>query len=210
MPGKADRAIALFAAATLGAAAQAQRVPRPAPIPPALHSVIRPTAAAYWFEIVARDGGTRRYDGRWCVPTGYRLFGGGRFLGIASRGGERCGYVVIDRDAPPEAGELLTGAAPVFSPDGRHYVAAANVGRSDVDGVALWKVGRGTTVRRFAATRLAGADVRVESWRGSACVALSAAGGAGGRRLYELNLGRRVTMRAAPGRRPCARREAGG
>jgi hypothetical protein len=209
MRRKAERTIALLAAAMLGGAALA--APSPAPIPPALRSVIRPTAHAYWFDIVARGGETWRYDGRWCVPTGYRLFGGGRFLGIASSGGEGCGYAVVDRDAPPDAGELPTGAEPVFSPDGRYFVAAANVGRSDVDGVALWEVGRGTVRRRLAPTRLAGADMRVESWRGSTCVVLSAAGaGAGGRRLYELVLGRRVALHATPGRRPCAERKARG
>jgi hypothetical protein len=176
----------------------------PAPIPPALLSVIRPTADAFWFDIVAPDGGTRRYDGRWCVPTGYRLFGEGRFLGISSRGGELCGYVVIDRDAPPDAGELMTGGEPVFSPDGRYFVAAANVGRSDVDGVALWEVGRGEVVRRFATTTLAGTDVRVDSWRGPGCVALSAPGRPGRRRLYELNVGPHVALLATPRRRPCS------
>ncbi|MEA3030207.1 MAG: hypothetical protein QOG13_1532 [Sphingomonadales bacterium] len=202
MLGRANRMMPLLAAAALCGTARAETAP--APIPPAVRPIVRPTADAFWFDIVARDGTTRRYDGRWCVPTGYRLLGGGRFLGISSRGGELCGYVVIDRDAP-DAGDLLTGGEPVFSPDGRYFVAAANVGRSDVDGVALWEVRRDEIVRRFASASLAGTDVRVDSWRGSACVALSAPGRADGRRrLYELNVGRRVALQATPRRRPCA------
>jgi hypothetical protein len=203
MPGKAEATIAFLAAATLGAAARTA-ASVPAPIPPALRPVIRATADLYWFDIVARNGGRWRYDGRWCVPTGYRLFGEGRFLGISSRGGELCGYTVLDRDGPADAYEMLTGAPPVFSPDRRRFVTAAIVGRSDVDGVSLWEVRPHETIRRFFPASLTGAGVKVESWVGSACVVLSAVGPSGERRRFELRAGSRVVLHPARDRRPCA------
>ena len=78
-----------------------------------------------------------------------------------------------------EEAVIATGAAPVFSPDGRWFAAVQSSDGADtgnLEGFALWQVmADGSRQRLFNRALPAGEDWRVDGWGREDCVALSAA-----------------------------------
>jgi hypothetical protein len=191
--------VALLGAAAAGSAALAL----PPRVPPALRQIVRQAAGPYWFDVLRLDGRSQRYDGRWCPPTGFRLFLNGRYLGMPSGGGEACGFTLIDR-ADSEPGRfMLVGAAPVFSPDRHLFAAAAHAGRADVDGVSIWEVRPRGTARLFFSRQQLHEIWRIDSWQSSRCVALSVARRHYVRRHYELRIGPEFRLRGVSAGHAC-------
>jgi hypothetical protein len=146
-------------------------------IPPALRPLVR-EATANRLLIRSVDGGTIAVDISEMLPERFETFLGGRFLGFAFTGYEYYGYLLIDRAAHGEAARIETGAAPVFSPDGRHFAAVqlSGSGFGNLEGLGIWDVGATAVAQRLFMSALpAGEDWRIDSWPRAGCVTLSAA-----------------------------------
>jgi hypothetical protein len=148
--------------------------PKPLPaIPPMLRGIVRaPTPERLLVRTLG--GGEVAVDISWYEVERFEPRPGGRFLGIVLSGYEAEGYVLVDRAG---AGTLLeTGVAPVFSPDGRWFAAAgiSEAGWGNLEGVAVWEVLSGSSVRRFFSDTVPhGTGWRVDGWPRRDCVALS-------------------------------------
>jgi hypothetical protein len=146
-------------------------------VPPALQPMVQ-EATANRLLIRGLNGGTIEVDISEMLPERFEAFGGGRFLGFAFTGYEYYGYLLIDRAARGEAARIETGAAPVFSPDGRHFAAAqlSGSGFGNLEGLGIWDVGATAVAQRLFMSALpAGEDWRIDSWPRAGCVTLSAA-----------------------------------
>lgn len=146
-------------------------------IPPALRPMVQ-EATANRLLVRGVDGGTIEVDISEMVPADFQAFGGGRFLGFVFSGYEYYGYLLIDRAARGDGAQIETGAAPVFSPDGRHFAAIqfSGSGWGNLEALSVWDVApRAVTQRLLISAVPAGEDWRIEGWRRAGCIALSAA-----------------------------------
>ncbi|MBX3562409.1 MAG: hypothetical protein KF780_11430 [Sphingomonas sp.] len=151
--------------------------PKPMPeIPAHLRSIL---SASSPDQLLVRDlhGRDIPVDIEWYEPEDFVLLRDGRYLGFALQGYEGFGYLLIDRAANGEAAVIATGEAPLFSPDGRFFVALqqSDAGWGNLEGVGLWEVRADMTFRRFYNGALPYAyDWRLDGWVRPDCVALSA------------------------------------
>lgn len=151
--------------------------PKPVPsIPASLARIVRAETADR-LVVTGLDGGEIAIDIEWYEPAEFKLFPGGRYLGFTYGGYEAFGYVLVDRAMPGKTAVFDTGHEPVFSPDGRFAAAAeaSESGFGNLNGVALWEILPGSTVRRFFTDALPfGWEWQVGKWAGLDCVTISA------------------------------------
>lgn len=187
MPGRTASLILLAVLAGAPALAQEagrseleESLGRPRRVPPV------PAALRPLFREITRDrlvvrglrGGDVTIDIDQYEPDNFRTFAGGRFLGFSFMGYESAGYMLVDRTMTGEEAVIATGAAPAFSPDGRHFASVEVSGSEagDLETFAVWEVAAEGVRQRLYVTALpAGNDWRVDGWPREDCVALSAA-----------------------------------
>lgn len=151
--------------------------PKPMPeIPADLRSIV---SAPSPDQLLVRDlhGRDIPVDIEWYDPEDFMLLRDGRYLGFTLQGYEGFGYLLIDRAANGEAAAIATGEAPLFSPDGRFFVALqqSDAGWGNLEGIGLWEMRPDMTVRRFYNGALPYAyDWRLDGWVRPDCVSLSA------------------------------------
>ena len=182
-----------------------------APVIPATVRAMVREATANRLLVRGFGGGTINVDISEMLPERFEAFGGGRFLGFAFTGYEYYGYLLIDRAARGEDALIETGAAPVFSPDGHHFAAIqlSGSGWGNLEGLGVWDVGGGAVTQRLFLSALpAGEDWRIDGWRHSGCLALSAAAmnaePAAPRLRFALEYGPRITFGPSENDAACA------
>ena len=222
--------LALLLAASTAAAAQEpvlrteyeQLTERPKPLP-AVPRELRAIVAAVSpqrLEVRGLAGQTILVDIEWWEPSELRLLPDGRFLGMR-RIGYDYGYVLIDRAASGEDAVIDSGHLPRFSPDGRWFAAAevSPAGYSNLEGIALWEVLEGRTLRRFYSDALPDAwEWLIDGWPRAGCIALSmvpmdwtppdgadwdTALPTAPRNFYRLLVGEEIALEGAAGEAPC-------
>ncbi len=236
--GRAKAAAVLLLTLALPAGAQEREItpredyemflgrPKPTPqIPPALRSMVvesRPERLT----VRGLAGQEIPVSLEWFEPLDFTTYRDGRYLGFRYLGYEEDGYILVDRISRGAAAIIETGAAPLFSPDGRYFAAAqmTEAGWNNLEGVALWQVLPDRTVRRFFSNALPFApDWRTDRWARPDCVIMSSveigyqfpeaqdydrAVSEAPRSLYTLEVGDGVTMTGTDADRACVREEA--
>jgi len=151
--------------------------PKRAPVvPPELRPMVRESRPE---RLIVRGlgGGDIAVDISQREPVTFGQYGGGRFLGFSFMGYEFFGHTLVDRRMSGEAAVVETGAPPVFSPDGRHFVALqiSESAFGNFEGLGLWEVRPDGIAQLFFTDALPHAmDWRVDGWASEECAALSA------------------------------------
>lgn len=151
---------------------------RPKPVP-AIPANLRATVSApnaEWLIVRMHDGSQHRFGIGGITPENLESFAGGRFIGFSYSGHEESGYILIDRQGRGETAEILTGQRPAFSENGNHFAAAeySESGFGNLNGVTLWQVMPNLRRLFFTDILSEGYDWRVDEFRGSRCVLVSA------------------------------------
>ena len=145
-------------------------------IPPELRAIV-PVAERDRIVVRALDGNDIAIDLTDREPERFADYGGGRFFGFLFVGYEFFGFTLVDRAATGDAALIETGAAPVFSPDGRYFAAASITegGFGNLEGLGLWEVTPRGAIQRFFTDAVPPAfDWRVDGWPRPDCAAVTA------------------------------------